>query len=135
ESGMLSRSSVTGAGRGAARAKQSGRTVESQRLCGLSLRAVIALQALGPRSSQIDCDVLQAGGGTRTAAITGAFVALHDALSWLKERGLLRERPVRDFVAAVSVGIHQGTPVLDLDYAEDSASGCDMNMVMTGAGH
>jgi ribonuclease PH len=83
----------------------------------------------------LDCDVLQADGGTRTAAITGAFVALHDALGWLKDRGLLREWPLRDFVAAVSVGIHQGQPVLDLDYAEDSACGCDMNVVMTGAGN
>jgi len=96
---------------------------------------VVDLAALGPRTVHLDCDVLQADGGTRPAAITGAFVALHDALDWVKDRGLLRERPVRDFVAAVSVGIHQGTPVLDLDYAEDAASGCDMNVVMTGAGH
>jgi ribonuclease PH len=84
---------------------------------------------------QLDCDVLQADGGTRTAAITGSFVALHDACTWLRERGVLRERPIRDLVAAVSVGIHQGVPVLDLDYAEDSACGCDMNIVMTGAGN
>jgi ribonuclease PH len=84
---------------------------------------------------QLDCDVLQADGGTRTAAITGAFVALHDAVTWLQGKGLVREPPIRDFVAAVSVGIHRGTPVLDLDYAEDAACGCDMNVVMTGAGN
>ncbi len=135
EYGMLPRSTNTRTDREAARGKQSGRTQEIQRLIGRSLRAVVDLAALGPRTVHLDCDVLQADGGTRTAAITGAFVALHDALDWLKDRGLLRERPVRDFVAAVSVGIHQGTPVLDLDYAEDAASGCDMNVVMTGAGH
>jgi ribonuclease PH len=90
---------------------------------------------LGPRSIQIDCDVLQADGGTRTAAITGGFVALHDALTWLVSKGSLSSIPIRDFVAAVSVGVHQGTPLLDLDYAEDSACGCDMNVVMTGAGN
>ena len=135
EYGMLPRSTNTRTEREAARGKQSGRTQEIQRLIGRSLRAVVDLAALGPRTVHLDCDVLQADGGTRTAAITGAFVALHDALDWLKDRGLLRERPVRDFVAAVSVGIHQGTPVLDLDYAEDAASGCDMNVVMTGAGN
>jgi ribonuclease PH len=135
EYGMLPRSTNTRSDREAARGKQSGRTQEIQRLIGRSLRAVVDLAVLGPRTVHLDCDVLQADGGTRTAAITGAFVALHDALDWLKDRGLLRERPVRDFVAAVSVGIHQGTPVLDLDYAEDAASGCDMNVVMTGAGH
>jgi ribonuclease PH len=135
EYGMLPRSTNTRTDREAARGKQSGRTQEIQRLIGRSLRAVVDLGALGPRTVHLDCDVLQADGGTRTAAITGAFVALHDALDWLKDRGLARERPVRDFVAAVSVGIHQGTPVLDLDYAEDAASGCDMNVVMTGAGN
>ena len=135
EYGMLPRSTNTRTEREAARGKQSGRTQEIQRLIGRSLRAVVDLAALGPRTVHLDCDVLQADGGTRTAAITGAFVALHDALDWLKDRGLLRERPVRDFVAAVSVGIHRGTPVLDLDYAEDAASGCDMNVVMTGAGN
>jgi len=135
EYGMLPRSTNTRTEREAARGKQSGRSQEIQRLIGRSLRAVVDLAALGPRTVHLDCDVLQADGGTRTAAITGAFVALHDALDWLKDRGLLRERPVRDFVAAVSVGIHQGTPVLDLDYAEDAASGCDMNVVMTGAGN
>jgi len=135
EYGMLPRATNTRGEREAARGKQSGRTQEIQRLIGRSLRAVVDLTALGPRTVHLDCDVLQADGGTRTAAITGAFVALHDALDWLKDRGLLRERPIRDFVAAVSVGIHRGTPLLDLDYAEDSASGCDMNVVMTGAGN
>jgi ribonuclease PH len=135
EYGMLPRSTNTRTDREAARGKQSGRTQEIQRLIGRSLRAVVDLAALGPRTMHLDCDVLQADGGTRTAAITGAFVALHDALDWLKDRGLLRERPIRDFVAAVSVGLHRGTPVLDLDYAEDAASGCDMNVVMTGAGN
>ena len=135
EYGMLPRSTNTRTDREAARGKQSGRTQEIQRLIGRSLRAVVDLAALGARTVHLDCDVLQADGGTRTAAITGAFVALHDALDWLKERGLIRSRPIRDFVAAISVGIHQGTPVLDLDYAEDAACGCDMNVVMTGAGN
>ena len=126
EYGMLPRSTHTRTDREAARGKQSGRTQEIQRLIGRSLRAVVDLRALGPRTVQIDCDVLQADGGTRTAAITGAFVALHDAVG---------EKPIRDFVAAISVGVYQGTPVLDLDYAEDSACGCDMNVVMTGNGH
>ena len=117
-----------------ARGKQSGRTQEIQRLIGRALRGVTDLAALGPRSIQIDCDVLQADGGTRTAAITGGFVALHDALSWLVSRKLLASVPLKDFIAAVSVGVYQGTPVLDLDYPEDSACGCDMNVVMTGAG-
>jgi ribonuclease PH len=135
EYGMLPRSTNTRTEREASRGKQSGRTQEIQRLIGRSLRAVIDLAALGPRTVQLDCDVLQADGGTRTAAITGSFVALHDACTWLRERGVLRERPIRDLVAAVSVGLHQGVPVLDLDYAEDSACGCDMNIVMTGAGN
>jgi ribonuclease PH len=135
EYGMLPRSTNTRTDREAARGKQSGRTQEIQRLIGRALRAVTDLAALGPRSIQIDCDVLQADGGTRTAAITGGFVALYDALTWLQGRNLLSALPVRDFVAAVSVGVHQGTPVLDLDYAEDSACGCDMNVVMTGAGN
>jgi ribonuclease PH len=135
EYGMLPRSTNTRTEREAARGRQSGRTQEIQRLIGRALRAVTDLAALGPRSIQIDCDVLQADGGTRTASITGAFVALHDAVSWLVERKLLAHSPVKDFVAAVSVGLYQGTPVLDLDYAEDSASGCDMNVVMTGSGH
>jgi ribonuclease PH len=135
EYGMLPRSTNTRTDREAARGKQSGRTQEIQRLVGRSLRAVVDLSSLGPRSIQLDCDVLQADGGTRTAAITGSFVALHDAVSWLQKKKLLRENPIRDFVAAVSVGIYQGSPVLDLDYPEDSACGCDMNVVMTGAGN
>ena len=134
EYGMLPRATNTRTDREAARGKQSGRTQEIQRLIGRSLRAVVDLAALGPRSIQVDCDVLQADGGTRTASITGAFVALHDALSLLKERNLLEKLPIRDFVAAVSVGVYQGVPVLDLDYAEDSACDTDMNVVMTGSG-
>jgi ribonuclease PH len=135
EYGMLPRSTNTRTDREAARGKQSGRTQEIQRLIGRALRAVTDLAALGPRTVQIDCDVLQADGGTRTAAITGGFVALHDALTWLVSKRALSAVPVRDFVAAVSVGVYQGAPVLDLDYAEDSACGCDMNLVMTGSGH
>jgi ribonuclease PH len=135
EYGMLPRSTNTRTEREASRGRQTGRTQEIQRLIGRSLRAVVDLAALGPRTVQLDCDVLQADGGTRTAAITGSFVALHDALTWLKGKGLLRELPIHDFVAAVSVGIYQGAPLLDLDYAEDSACGCDMNIVMTGAGN
>jgi len=134
EYGMLPRSTHTRTDREAARGKQSGRTQEIQRLIGRSLRAVTDLPALGERSIQIDCDVLQADGGTRTAAITGAFVALHDACSWLVARGLLPALPLRDHVAAVSVGVVAGVPVLDLDYAEDSGCDTDMNVVMTGAG-
>ncbi len=134
EYGMLPRSTHTRTEREAARGRQTGRTQEIQRLIGRALRAVIDLSALGGRSVQVDCDVLQADGGTRTAAITGAFVAVHDALTWLRSKNLLAALPVRDFVAAVSVGIYQGVPVLDLDYAEDSACGTDMNVVMTGAG-
>jgi ribonuclease PH len=134
EYGMLPRATNTRGDREAARGKQSGRTQEIQRLIGRSLRAVVDLSALGPRSIQIDCDVLQADGGTRTAAITGSFVALHDAMTWLKNKKLLTQNPLRDHVAAVSVGMSGGTPLLDLDYAEDSSSGCDMNVVMTGKG-
>jgi len=134
EYGMLPRSTNTRTEREAARGRQTGRTQEIQRLIGRALRAVIDLSALGARSIQVDCDVLQADGGTRTAAITGAFVAVHDALTWLQSKKLLAALPVRDFVAAVSVGIYQDVPVLDLDYAEDSACGTDMNVVMTGAG-
>jgi ribonuclease PH len=130
EYGMLPRATNTRTEREAARGKQSGRTQEIQRLIGRSLRAVVDLTALGQKTVQIDCDVLQADGGTRTAAITGGFVALHDALSFVGVKGA-----IRDFVAAVSVGVYQGTPVLDLDYAEDSKCGCDMNVVMTGAGN
>ncbi|HZO01601.1 MAG TPA: ribonuclease PH [Burkholderiales bacterium] len=134
EYGMLPRSTNTRTEREAARGKQSGRTQEIQRLIGRSLRAVVDLAALGQRTVHIDCDVLQADGGTRTAAITGAFVALHDAFSFLKGKNLLQAWPVRDHVAAVSVGMSRGTPLLDLDYREDSSCGCDMNVVMTGAG-
>jgi ribonuclease PH len=134
EYGMLPRSTHTRTEREAARGKQSGRTQEIQRLIGRALRAVTDLAALGPRTIQIDCDVLQADGGTRTAAITGAFVALHDAAAWLASKELLASRAIRDFVAAVSVGMYRGTPVLDLDYAEDAVCGCDMNVVMTAAG-
>jgi ribonuclease PH len=135
EYGMLPRSTHTRTEREAARGKQSGRTQEIQRLIGRALRSVTDLSALGARTIQLDCDVLQADGGTRTAAITGAFVALHDAITHLKGKGLLAKSPIKDFVAAVSVGVYQGVPVLDLDYAEDSNCGCDMNVVMTGAGN
>ena len=134
EYGMLPRATNTRGDREAARGKQSGRTQEIQRLIGRSMRAVVDLERLGERTIQIDCDVLQADGGTRTASITGAFVAVHDALNWLKTRGLIEALPVKDFVAAVSVGMYQGQAVLDLDYAEDSNCDTDMNVVMTGAG-
>jgi ribonuclease PH len=134
EYGMLPRSTHTRSDREAARGKQSGRTQEIQRLIGRSLRAVIDLDRLGPRTIHCDCDVLQADGGTRTASITGAFVAVHDAISWLRTKGLLADSPIRDHVAAISVGVFEGTPVLDLDYPEDSACDTDMNVVMTGAG-
>ena len=135
EYGMLPRSTNERMGREAARGKQSGRTQEIQRLIGRSLRAVVDLQKLGERTVQIDCDVIQADGGTRTASITGAFVALHDAVSGLMRKGLVKENPLREFIAAISVGIYQGAPVLDLDYAEDSACDTDMNVVMLGNGH
>ena len=134
EYGMLPRSTNTRTGREAARGKQSGRTQEIQRLIGRSLRAVTDLKKLGERTIQIDCDVLQADGGTRTAGITGAFIALHDAIALLNRRGLITESPLRDFVAAVSVGIYERMPVLDLDYAEDSSCDTDMNVVMSGSG-
>jgi ribonuclease PH len=134
EYGMLPRATNTRGDREAARGKQSGRTQEIQRLIGRSLRAVADLSRLGERSIQVDCDVLQADGGTRTASITGAYVAVHDAVALLLQRGLIASSPLRDFVAAVSVGVYQGTPVLDLDYAEDSACDTDMNVVMTGSG-
>jgi ribonuclease PH len=135
EYGMLPRSTNERMGREAAKGKQSGRTQEIQRLIGRSLRAVVDLQKLGERTVQIDCDVIQADGGTRTASITGAFVALHDAVSGLMQKGLVKENPLKEFIAAISVGIYQGTPVLDLDYAEDSACDTDMNVVMLGNGH
>jgi ribonuclease PH len=120
--------------REAARGKQSGRTQEIQRLIGRSLRAIIDLDKLGERSIQIDCDVIQADGGTRTASITGAYVALHDAISVLIKKGLLQESPLKQAVAAISVGVFQGQPVLDLDYIEDSGCDTDMNIVMTASG-
>jgi ribonuclease PH len=134
EYGMLPRATGTRTQREAAAGRQSGRTQEIQRLIGRSLRAVTSLVMLGERTIQLDCDVLQADGGTRTASITGAFVALHDAARLLQDRQLIREWPIRDFVAAVSVGIYEGVAVLDLDYEEDSACETDMNVVMTGAG-
>jgi ribonuclease PH len=134
EYGMLPRSTNTRTEREAARGKQSGRTQEIQRLIGRSLRAVCDLASLGQRTVHLDCDVLQADGGTRTAAITGAFVALCDAISWLKGKNLISQNPVRDHVAAVSVGMAGGTALLDLDYGEDSSCGCDLNVVMTGSG-
>jgi ribonuclease PH len=134
EYGMLPRATHTRGEREAARGRQSGRTQEIQRLIGRALRAVVDLGALGERTLQVDCDVLQADGGTRTAAITGAFVAVHDALDWMKREGMLAALPVRDFVAAVSVGLSGGAALLDLDYAEDSSCDTDMNVVMTGAG-
>jgi ribonuclease PH len=135
EYGMLPRSTGSRMSREAAKGKQSGRTQEIQRLIGRSLRAVVDLGKLGERTIQLDCDVIQADGGTRTASITGAFVALHDAVSGLMEQGLVKENPLKDFVAAISVGIYEGTPVLDLDYVEDSACDTDMNVVMLGRGH
>ena len=134
EYGMLPRATHTRGDREAAKGKQSGRTQEIQRLIGRSLRCVFDLDALGERTISLDCDVLQADGGTRTAAITGAFVAAHDAVTWLIERGLLTASPIRDFVAAVSVGIVEGTPLLDLEYVEDAACGTDMNVVMRNGG-
>jgi ribonuclease PH len=135
EYGMLPRSTGSRMAREAAKGKQSGRTQEIQRLIGRSLRSVVDLKKLGERTIQVDCDVIQADGGTRTASITGAFVALSDAVSGLLEKGLIKESPLNDFVAAISVGVYQGTPVLDLDYDEDSACDTDMNVVMTGAGN
>jgi ribonuclease PH len=133
EYGMLPRATNTRSDREAARGRQSGRTQEIQRLIGRALRAVVDLSSLGERTLQIDCDVIQADGGTRTASITGAFVAVHEAVGCLLEKKLITVSPILDFVAAVSVGVYQGTPVLDLDYDEDSACDTDMNIVMTGS--
>ncbi|MDP2263426.1 MAG: ribonuclease PH [Hydrogenophaga sp.] len=135
EYGMLPRATHTRSDREAAKGKQSGRTQEIQRLIGRSLRAVFDLKALGERTISLDCDVLQADGGTRTASITGAFVAAHDAVSRLLSEGKLAASPIRDHVAAISVGILNGEPLLDLEYVEDAACDTDMNVVMTGAGH
>ncbi len=134
EYGMLPRSTGSRMDREASRGRQSGRTQEIQRLIGRALRAVVALDRLGERTIQMDCDVIQADGGTRTASITGAFVALHDAIAQLTAKQALRESPIQDHVAAVSVGVYDGVPLLDLDYAEDSACDTDMNVVMTGSG-
>ena len=134
EYGMLPRATHTRGDREAARGKQSGRTQEIQRLIGRSLRAVFDLSALGERSITLDCDVLQADGGTRTAAITGAFVAAHDAVQWLLAQGRIGVNPIRDHVAAISVGLLDGLPLLDLEYSEDSTCDTDMNVVMTGGG-
>jgi ribonuclease PH len=134
EYGMLPRATHTRGDREAAKGKQSGRTQEIQRLIGRSLRCVVDLAALGERTITLDCDVLQADGGTRTAAITGAYVALHDAVAGLRARGLVTANPLRDQVAAVSVGLARDTALLDLDYAEDSTCDTDMNVVMTGRG-
>jgi len=134
EYGMLPRSTGSRMDREAARGKQSGRTQEIQRLIGRSLRAIIDLHKLGERTIHLDCDVIQADGGTRTASITGAYVALHDAISVLLKKGQIQQSPLRDAVAAISVGVYKGTPVLDLDYIEDSDCDTDMNIVMTGKG-
>jgi ribonuclease PH len=134
EYGMLPRATHTRSDREAARGKQSGRTQEIQRLIGRSMRAVFDLQALGERTIALDCDVIQADGGTRTAAITGAYVAAHDAVTWLLAGGKIAASPIRDAVAAVSVGLIDGVSLLDLEYIEDSACDTDMNVVMTGSG-
>jgi len=134
EYGMLPRSTHTRSDREAARGKQNGRTQEIQRLIGRSLRAVIDMQKLGERTIQIDCDVIQADGGTRCASITGAWIAMADAVSQLLKDGQLAANPLRDRVAAISVGMYKGHAVLDLDYEEDSACDADMNVVMTGSG-
>jgi ribonuclease PH len=134
EYGMLPRATSERTRREASAGKQNGRTVEIQRLIGRSLRTIVNLEALGERQITVDCDVIQADGGTRTAAITGGWVALHDCIAWMKKREMLRADPMRDHVAAISCGICKGTPVLDLDYAEDSEADTDANFVMTGAG-
>jgi len=134
EYGMLPRATLERTRREASAGKQGGRTVEIQRLIGRSLRSIVDLVALGERQVTVDCDVIQADGGTRTAAITGAWVALHDCVAWMRTRDMISASPLRDNVAAVSCGICNGTAVLDLDYAEDSDAETDANFVMTGAG-
>ncbi|CAM2179356.1 truncated RNase PH [Paraburkholderia sacchari] len=134
EYGMLPRATHTRSDREAARGKQTGRTQEIQRLIGRAMRAVFDLELLGARTINLDCDVLQADGGTRTASITGAFVAAHDAVTKLLATGRIERSPITDYVAAISVGMYEGVPVLDLDYAEDSQCDTDMNVVMTGSG-
>lgn len=135
EYGMLPRATHTRSDREAARGKQSGRTQEIQRLIGRAMRSVFDLKKLGERTIHLDCDVIQADGGTRTASITGAFVAAQDAISTLLASGKLQESPILSHVAAISVGIVRGNPMLDLEYTEDSAADTDMNIVMTGSGH
>ena len=135
EYGMLPRATHDRNNREAASGKQGGRTLEIQRLIGRALRSCVDRKKLGERTITLDCDVLQADGGTRTAAITGAWVALHDCLTWMKTRSMILGEPLRDHIAAVSCGIFGGTPVLDLDYAEDSEADTDANFVMTGAGN
>jgi ribonuclease PH len=134
EYGMLPRSTHERMRREAAQGKQSGRTQEIQRLIGRSLRSVVDMKLLGERQISIDCDVLQADGGTRTASITGAWVALHQCIEWMTARNMLTVSPIKDHVAAISCGIYRGTPVADLDYAEDSEADTDANFVMTGRG-
>lgn len=134
EYGMLPRATSERTRREAAAGKQSGRTVEIQRLIGRSLRTIVDLEALGERQIMVDCDVLQADGGTRTASITGAWVALADCINWMKTRNMIKANVMRDNVAAISCGIYKGAPVLDLDYAEDSEAETDANFVMTGDG-
>ena len=134
EYAMLPRATHTRSRRESTSGKQSGRTQEIQRLIGRSLRAVTNLQGMGERQVTLDCDVLQADGGTRTASITGAWVALHDCFDWMRSRSIVKENPLRDHVAAISCGIYQGNPVLDLDYAEDSEAQTDANFVISGAG-
>ena len=134
EYGMLPRATHDRTSRESTQGKQGGRTLEIQRLIGRSLRSVVNLEQLGKRTIWVDCDVLQADGGTRTAAITGGFVALMDACSWLKDKGRIKTLPVTDFLAAISCGLVDSNPMLDLDYQEDSHCGADMNFVMTGSG-
>jgi ribonuclease PH len=134
EYGMLPRATHERTRREASAGKQGGRTVEIQRLIGRSLRTVVDLEAMGERQITIDCDVIQADGGTRTASITGAWVALHDCLNWMKTREIIRTVPLRDHIAAISCGIYNATAVLDLDYAEDSSADTDANFVLTGTG-
>jgi ribonuclease PH len=134
EYGMLPRSTAERMRRESTQGKQSGRTQEIQRLIGRSLRAVVNLTALGERQITLDCDVIQADGGTRTAAITGSWIALHDCLRWMEERSMFGQWPLKEHVAAISCGIHQGLPLIDLDYAEDSTAAADANFVMTGSG-
>jgi ribonuclease PH len=135
EYGMLPRATHTRGRREAAQGKQSGRTQEIQRLIGRSMRAVMDMKALGERQISIDCDVIQADGGTRTASITGAWVALNDCITWMRTREMIKDNPLRDHVAAISCGVYNNTAVLDLDYAEDSEAETDANFIMTGAGN